>query len=167
MSREIVFSPLKYSGHRGYDDKTLFRKFLDTMTFGTTDKVEQYATRHAGRERVSTFLEMFREYSESGFAGGLLGLANATGNMEPMGIPLDGAGAGLGAVIKVFAGRDSHIGKTAGDIGMTCNGVYWYRAADRMMRAKKKLSAHGDWTDPQSDDSSWEGDPVIETSKEL
>jgi len=170
MSREIVFHPLRplpYSGHRATDDKTLFRKFLDTMTLGATDSVERYGTRHLGRERVSTFLEMFREYSESGVTGGLLGFLNATGNIEVAGMPVDGSGALAGGLIKVFAGRDSQIGKTAGDIGMTCNGVYWYRVADRFMRAKKKLAAHGEWTDPQNDDSSWEGDPVIEEAKSL
>ncbi len=170
MAGEIMFHSLANRHYPRHDDKTLYRKFLDTLSFGMTDSAERFGNRTVGRDRVGSALEVFREYAESGMTGGLLGFLSAktNGSMNLFGFPADGAGALAGALVKVVAGRDSHIGRTGGNIGMTCNGIFWFRAADRMARAKKKLEAHGDWSDnpdPQVDDSTWEGDPVLEVGK--
>jgi len=149
----------------GHDQKSVIRKFLDVATFGGTDKAEGLAERQFGQKRVSTFLETFREYSESTFTGGLLGFMNGKGMIEVGGVPLDAAGSLAGFIGRIAAGADSGIGKTMGDIGANCNTIYWFRMADRWSRAKSGSKAHGDYN-PDSDFSG-EDDPVIEAGKQL
>jgi hypothetical protein len=175
MAHELVFGGHNY--HRpSKSDTTVYRKLLDTLTFGGADAAERLAVRHVGREPVSVGLEVFRDYSETAVMASLLGFLKAKGMLDPMGVPVDGTMAGLGALIKVWCGRDSGIGTTAGNLGLTGNVCYWLRTVERLSKARTKLAAHGedgsgDYTEPTGFDAdgeaSWGDDPVFKVAETL
>ncbi len=171
MSKEIVFlAPPTFGGMTGKNNEmSVFRKMLDTMTFGGTNKLEHVADRTFGHRRTATALEVFREYSETTIAGGLLGYLHGRGSLEPFGIPLDGGLAILGGLGRVIAGADSGIGKTAGDLGIAGNTIWWFRMGERYGKAHRKSKIHGDdYAPPDAGDNVDIGsDPVVESAKNL
>lgn len=148
----------------GRDEKSVIRKFVDMATFGGSNQIERAASNQFGQRRVSTFLETFREYSESTFTGGVLGFLQAKGMMEVAGVPVDAAGSLAGFVGRIVAGADSGIGKTMGDVGANCNTVYWFRMSTKWFSAKGASSVHGDYN-PDSVDVG--EDPVVEAARRL
>src|SRR4029078_895411 len=125
MAKEIVlFAQPNYTPS---SEKSIFHKLLDKGSFGALSKVEHAAESQFGRKRVSTGLELFREYTESGVAAAALGYLDGTVNMEPLGMSVDAGLALAGGIGRLIAGADSGVGKTCGDLGMTGNAVFWFR----------------------------------------
>lgn len=161
----VIFPAPTFTGMNPHQEKSIFRKILDTTSFGLLPKAEAAANHQIGKRRVQVALETFREYSEGGVTGAILGALDSTGNIEVFGAPVDGVGALIGGIGRVWAGADSGFGKTMGDVGSACNVVFWFRMGQSWGKSKRKSSAHGEY-DPD-DSSSMGEDPVIETAKEL
>lgn len=168
MSKEIVlFSQPRYVPG-GKEETSIFRKFIDTASFGGANKLEQIGNSQFGTKRVSTFLETFREYTESGVTAALLGIAHGSGNIAPGGVPLDASAALVGGIGRLIAGADSGIGKTMGDVGMTGNSIYWFRMASEWQRAKRKSGVHGDYSPPSpGEDVDIGDDPVVQAAQSI
>jgi hypothetical protein len=163
MSKEIVLFPS--SQYRPTQEKSVFRKFIDTASFGLVPRAEGMASDAIGKNRVATVLETFREYAEGGVASYGLGYLHGSGNMNVFGAPVDGVLALAGFAGRAIAGADSGIGKTMGDFGNAGNNSYFFRMGALAGKASKKSRISGDY-DP--DDSSDMGaDPVEEAAKEL
>lgn len=177
MAHEIVFHSAGAGHHPGKRNggETVYRKVLDTLTFGGTDAAEALARRTLGREPVSVGLESFREMSETGVLAAFLGYLHAKKMNKPFGIPADGAGALAFTLGKLIAGQGSQVGRTSGNLAMCCNSVYWYRLAAEFLIEKKKLSAGSEESEMRTDpsifdtagESSWGDDPVFRAAEGL
>lgn len=163
--QEIVFfAPPQYRGlAQSHEPKSVFRKVLDTITLGGTNKVEHYGERQFGHRRVASFLEGIRENAEVGVTAFSLGALDGMGHIEPAGIPVDLAVATVGFATKVIAGADSGIGKTASDMGLAGNAVYWARQGRKLFASKGASGHHGDF-DPDNGSANVEDDPVVQAA---
>lgn len=90
--------------------------------------------------QVKGGLTTFRQYSEAGLAGGLLGLihAEAKGGLDAHGVPLDGMAAAILGIGSVWAG-DHELSPDARNIGSHCFAVFSFRKTEELL-VQKKLS---------------------------
>lgn len=162
----IVFDSLARS-NIPYQEKSLIRRWADAMTGGAASSFMRQQERRYGVSAVETFVNVFRQASEQGATGAVLGVLAAKRMLDVNRVPVDlTAGVTLTGLGLLASLNDRAYGSDLVNVGTAGFTVFGFRKTFSLF-ADPGASMGGEW-DSDSDSSSETGeDPIVNAAKNL
>jgi hypothetical protein len=164
----IVFDSLLHRSNLPVQEKSYLRRWVDNMTEGALAAVAPPMHLHRPPEtRIEAGLSMLRQGSEGMAVGAICGALSAHDALDPLGVPVDGAGGVLMSVLGVWgAGHEAaKDARNAGSAGLT---VFTFRKVDKLLRTVGSRMAGEDNPVPGTEDARTidvDGDSICDFAK--
>lgn len=152
------------SSLRPSTQKSIIRKFADTLTMGMATEALRGVERQVGVGPVAAALHTIRANGEGGITGLGLGLISGMGGLDRQGVPVDLAGSGAAAGLGILFSA-SEFGITFRQVSASCMTVFSFRKTEEWMGVRKKATFAGEDDDDMSTDMG--EDPIVAAAREL